>query len=82
MEHDGACRSIPIIFLLVDFRAGDFRRLLRGLERDAGPAHAADVGHQRDFLGDRRRRAARGRVEHGGASHRARRSRWCSASSR
>ncbi len=29
--------------------------------RDARPAHAADVGDQRDLLGDRGRRAARGR---------------------
>ncbi len=45
----------------LDFRAGDLRRLLRRLVGDAGAAHAADVGDQRDLLGDRGRRAARGR---------------------
>ena len=43
-------------------RAGDLRRLPRRLERDAGAAHAADGGDQRD-LGDRhRRRDARRRA--------------------
>ena len=45
----------------VDFRAGGVRRLFRGLVGDAGAAHAADVGDQRDLVGDRGRRAARGR---------------------
>ena len=40
-----------------DLRAGGLRRLLRGVVGDAGAAHAADGGHQRDLLGDRRRRA-------------------------
>ena len=44
-----------------DLRARDLRRLLRRLVGDAGAAHAADVGHQRDLVGDRRRRAARRR---------------------
>ena len=38
------------------------RRLPRGLERDAGAAHAADERHQRHQLGDRRRRDPRGRA--------------------
>src|SRR3954471_13725706 len=45
----------------VDLRAGRVRRLLRGLVGDARAAYAADVGDQRDLLGDRGRRAARGR---------------------
>jgi hypothetical protein len=45
----------------VDFRARGVRRLLRGVVGDAGAAYAADVGDQRDLLGDRGRRAARGR---------------------
>ncbi len=44
-----------------DLRAGDLRRLLRRLVGDAGAAHAVDGGHQRDLLGHRRWRAARGR---------------------
>ena len=44
-------RSIRFVFRLCDFRIGDFRRLLRGLERDAGAAHALDVGDQCNFLG-------------------------------
>ena len=43
-----------------DLRAGDLRRLLRGLVGDARPAHAADGGDQRHLLGDHRRRAAGG----------------------
>ena len=43
-------------------RARDLRRLLRGLERDAGAAHAADVGHQRDLERDHRRRPDRDRA--------------------
>ena len=49
-------RVDPFVFRLVDFRAGGIRRLLRGVVGDAGAAYAADVGHQRDLLGDRRRR--------------------------
>ncbi len=41
-----------------DLRDRDFRRLLRRVERDAGAAHAADVGHQRDLFGDCCRRVA------------------------
>ena len=51
----------PIVFRLADLRAGDLRRLFRGVERDAGAAHAADERDQRDLLGDRGRRADRGR---------------------
>ena len=41
------------------------RRVPRGLERDAGAAHAADVGHQRDQRDHRdRRHAADGRAHH------------------
>jgi hypothetical protein len=58
----------PFIFRFRHFRAGDFRRLLCRLVGDAGAAHAADGRHQRDFLGDRRRRAAGG----GGVGLRAR----------
>jgi hypothetical protein len=42
-------------------RARDLRRLLRRLVGDAGAAHALDGDHQRDQLGDRRRRPDRGR---------------------
>ena len=55
----GDDRSVRVPVL--DLRAGDLRRLLRGVGGDAGPAHAADVGDQRDLVGDRGRRAARGR---------------------
>ena len=48
-------------------RAGDLRRLPRGVERHAGAAHAADGGDQRD-LGDRDRRR-----DAGGRPHRERR---------
>ena len=44
-----------------DLRAGGLRRLLRRVVGDAGAAYAADVGDQRHLLGDRGRRAARGR---------------------
>ena len=57
----GGDRGRSIRVPLLDLRAGDLRRLLRGVVGDAGPAHAADVGDQRDLLGDRGRRAARGR---------------------
>ena len=76
-------RSVRVPAL--DLRAGGVRRLLRGLVGDAGAAHAADVGDQRDLLGDRGRRAARGRRRRSSpttraASGRARSasSRWCS----
>ena len=45
----------------VDLRAGLLRRLLCRLVGDAGAAHAADGGDQRDLLGDHRRRADRAR---------------------
>ena len=45
----------------VDLRAGVLRRLFRGLVGDAGAAHAADGGDQRDLVGDHRRRADRER---------------------
>src|ERR1700730_7634278 len=67
----------------VDFRACRVRRLLRGVVGDAGAAYAADVGDQRDLLGDRGRRAARGRRCHGrqrwalGARLRLRRADFC-----
>ena len=61
----GACgdrrRDRSLRLPAVDLRAGDLRRLLRGLVGDAGAAHAADGRDQRHLLGDRRRRAARGR---------------------
>ena len=64
-----------------DLRAGDLRRLLRGLVGDAGAAHAADVGDQRDLLGDRGRRAAVGRRRRGRPRQTVRSGRACSASS-
>ena len=66
----------------VDLRAGGFRRLLRGVVGDAGAAHAADVGDQRDLLGDRGRRAARRRRPAGRQRCRAAAGRARSASSR
>src|SRR5258707_53575 len=45
----------------VDLRAGRVRRILGGGVGAAGAAHAADVGDQRDLLGDRGRCIARGR---------------------
>ena len=66
----------------VDLRAGGVRRLLRGVVGDAGAAHAADVGDQRDLLGDRGRRAARGRRRRSSRNDPARSGRACSASSR
>ena len=56
--NHGSDRSLRLPPL--DFRAGDLRRLLRGVERDARAAHAADVRHQCDFVRHRRRRADRG----------------------
>ncbi|CAA9310100.1 MAG: NAD(P) transhydrogenase alpha subunit, partial [uncultured Microvirga sp.] len=44
-----------------DLRARDPGRVLRGLVRDAGAAHAVDVRDQRHLFGDRGRCAARGR---------------------
>jgi hypothetical protein len=69
-------------------RAGHLRRLPRGVERHAGAAHAADVGHQRD-LGDhhRRRDARRGADRDRRSARRWACSRWrwprstCSAAS-
>src|SRR5262249_40387750 len=58
-NRGGCDRSLRVP--VVDLRAGGVRRLLRGVVGDASVAHAADVGDQRDLLGDRRRRAARGR---------------------
>ena len=82
-NRDRCRRSVRLPAL--DLRAGGVRRLLRGLVGDAGAAHAADVGDQRDLLGDRGRRAARGRRRARrpttrAASGRARSasSRWCS----
>ena len=49
-------RCVPVL----DLRSCGVRRLFRGLVGDPGPAYAADVGDQCDFLGDRGRRAARG----------------------
>ena len=45
----------------VHLRAGGVRRLLRGVVGDAGAAYPADVGDQRDLLGDRGGRALGGR---------------------
>src|SRR5690606_29858379 len=56
----------------LDLRAGDIRRLLRGVERDAGAAYAADVGHQRHQFGNRGRRPAGGRRQHRGGPRRRR----------
>ena len=76
----GRHRSVRVP--LLDLRARGVRRLLRGVVGDAGAAHAADVGHQCDLLGDRGRRAARRRG--GAARQRGRAGRWRarSASSR
>src|SRR3546814_19776693 len=38
----------------VNFRAGVLRRLLCGLVGNAGVAHTADGGHERDFFGHHR----------------------------
>src|SRR3546814_16893802 len=38
----------------VNFRAGVLRRLLCGLVGNAGVAHTADGGHERDFFGPHR----------------------------
>ena len=48
-------------------RAGDLRRLPRGLDRDAGAAHAADGGDQR-HLRDRHRRRHAGRRADGNST--------------
>src|SRR5436190_8969810 len=60
-DWDRARRRRSVCVPAVDLRAGRVRRLLRGLVGDTGAAYAADVGVQRDLLGDRGRRAARGR---------------------
>ena len=57
----GRRRCRPVRVPALDLRAGGVRRLLRRVVGDAGPAHPADVGDQRDLVGDRGRRAARGR---------------------
>ena len=63
MEHIAAGRR-SLRLPAVDFRARDLRRLFRGVVGDAGAAYAADERDQRDLLGDRGRRAARGRRRH------------------
>ena len=52
-RQHGRSLCLPAVHL----RAGGVRRLLRGVVGDAGVAYAADVGDQRDLLGDRGRRA-------------------------
>ena len=66
----------------VDLRARGLCRLLRGVDGDAGAAYAADVRHQCDLVGDRGRRAARGRRRAGGTTIPVRSGRVGSASSR
>ena len=65
-------RRPQLHLVLLDLRDGDLRRLLRGVERDAGAAHAADERDQRHLLGDRGRRVARRQRRSGGWSLRAR----------
>ena len=79
-RHRRGDRSVRVPPL--DLRARGLRRLLRRVVGDAGAAHAADVGHQRHLLGDRGRRAARGRSDAGRQARAARSWRARSASSR
>ena len=65
-------RRPQLHLVLLDLRDGDLRRLLRGVERDAGTAHAADERDQRHLLGDCGRRVARRQRRSGGWSLRAR----------
>ena len=62
-SRHGSCRPSrrSLRFPAVDFRSCGFRRLFRGVVGDPCAAYAADVGDQCDLLGDRGRRAARGR---------------------
>ena len=60
--HTASAGAIdPFVFRLAIFALAVLRRLLRRVVGDAGAAYAADVGHQRHFLGHRRRRASLGR---------------------
>ena len=49
-------RHRPVRLPIHHLRARHVRRLFRRVVGDAGAPHAADVGHQRHLLGDRRRR--------------------------
>src|SRR5688572_19566336 len=56
----GSRRHRSVHLPALDLRARDLRGLLRGLERDAGAAHPTDECDQRNLLGNRSGRAARG----------------------
>ena len=59
---------MDFISILSIFVHGLLRRLLCRLVGDAGAAHAADGGDQRDFVGHHRRRADRESAAAGGSA--------------